>query len=151
MKIRCIHRGVPPCGCCAKRNRIRLGECILAGPEMRRNRTPSTQQHIPTVLSSPADDDIFSRVPILNICLVCARKFPELRFLHWPLFSKLGWSLDKLDSQNSAAKSRLLCASIIGLCLPMSNRFSKALSAERFATYVQDKVSAVDLLDVVIV
>jgi hypothetical protein len=132
-----------------KKNRIRPGECVLPDPEIRRS---SIQPHLSSVTIGPANPDILSGISVLNICSVFSRKFPELRFLHWPSFSKIVRSLESPDSwNNSAANSRLLCISMIALCLAISDEPPNAPSAEHFATYVQDRLSTVESPDLVIV
>ncbi|KAH8901122.1 hypothetical protein GQ53DRAFT_614883, partial [Thozetella sp. PMI_491] len=164
LKIKCLHEGIAPCRNCQKKGSATSEVCILAGPELKgrnslRAGTPkSTSRDVPrldhAVLCSakdisapPGEEVLFSSIDLSLVLLACSifsRKFPELRFLHLPSFSRkarIAWGDERAPGQ---AKVRLLCAAVVSLCTPLPEH---EVPLERLLAYIRASLSVIDYPD----
>ncbi|KAL7941225.1 hypothetical protein V8C42DRAFT_361304 [Trichoderma barbatum] len=131
-KIKCIHDGTSPCHRCAKRGPSFKDQCILARPvitwkkhhcrsELGRHEDGQTQRP-----SSDRDRAQVTTTPpeigsVLAASLFVAN-FPELAFLHIPMFSQRLKELEQAGlsltgtSKSRGMKFRGLCSAILALC-----------------------------------
>lgn len=79
------------------------------------------------------------------------RKFPELRFLHLPSFLKAIRGLEaggqgRLSDEGERGQPplRLLCASLLALCIPLMEDASTLPPPAHFAAYARERVSIAD-------